>query len=117
MYWTKVKTRILLAEELFLDELDCDEPCDRHILGDEIAAFILKLPERFNDRKIKLDAFTESFDAHSCNAMIGELIVKRLDLVFKDIRVSYIDCRSLTNLSNEYLWKRTQVMQWFWCEL
>ena len=96
-FWTKFKTKILLAEELLLHELACKERCDRHNLGDEIAAFILKLPERFNDRKISVDPFTDHFKADSINAMISELIAKKMNLVFKGIQVGIIDCKSLTS--------------------
>ena len=75
----------MLAEELFLTEFDREERCDRHNLGDEIAAFILKLPQRFNDRKISISGFFADFKAGSINAMISELIAKKMNLVFKSI--------------------------------
>ena len=87
----------MLAEELVLDELACVERCDLHNLGDEIAAFILKLPQRFNDRKISISGFFADFKAGSINAMISELIAKKMNLVFKVIEVVKIDCKSLTS--------------------
>ena len=114
-FWTKFKTRILLAEELvlhilaeellvhelaeelLLHELALRERCDRHTRGDEIAAFILKLPECFNDRKISVYGSFGFSIADSINAMINPLIAKKMNLVFKVIQVMGLDCARLTS--------------------
>ena len=49
--------------------------------------------------------------------MIGKLANKRVDLIFKSIEVRRINCKRLTNLAIEFLWKRTESIAWFHCDL
>ena len=81
-FYSKYETRILLADVLDINIGSVLTDCAQHLLGDEIAFIIGRLPERFDHKKIRLGLGVLAARANALNSLISRVSLKRPSLVF-----------------------------------